>query len=128
MPISWLEKGYSPPCCLAIKPALASHCHAPKHTKYLCVLLMFIGTVEHIFEVIIESVSGLKLLDNMIWGEADCFIQYHFPAQMASAGRVGGATVVCGMLYVLLSQMILHYVTRKGNCAFYKITSVCLNF
>jgi hypothetical protein len=39
------------------------------------------STVDHIFEVIVESITGLKLLDNMIWGEADCFIQYHFPAQ-----------------------------------------------
>jgi len=61
------------------------------------------------FEVIIENVSGLKLLDNMIWGEADCFIQYHFPAQMASAGRIGGATVVCGMLLLSLLQMIIVY-------------------
>jgi len=55
-------------------------------------------TVEHLFEVIIENVSDLMLLDNMIWGEADCYVQYHFPAQTASAGRGGGATVVCGML------------------------------
>jgi len=59
------------------------------------------------FEVIVENVSGLKLLDNMIWGEADCFIQYHFPAQMASAGRVGGATIVCGMFFLSLSQMVI---------------------
>ena len=68
---------------------------------------MFLYTVEHLFEVIIENVSGLKLLDNMIWGEADCFIQYHFPAQIASAGRVGGATVVCGMLFLPLLQMVI---------------------
>ena len=58
-------------------------------------------TVEHMFEVIIENLSGLKLLDNMIWGEADCFVQYHFPAQNASAGRFGGATVVCGVYCVV---------------------------
>jgi len=64
-------------------------------------------TVEHVFEVIIENLSGLKLSDNMIWGEADCFVQYHFPAQMANAGRSGGATVVCGMLYLLLQMVIV---------------------
>ncbi|XP_013378816.1 C2 domain-containing protein 3-like [Lingula anatina] len=37
--------------------------------------------VEHVFEFVIEGVKGLKLFDDMIWGEADCFIQYHFPAQ-----------------------------------------------
>jgi len=71
------------------------------------VLLMFLYVVEHMFEVIIENMSGLKLLDNMIWGEADCFIQYHFPAQMANAGRVGGATVVCGMLFLSLLQIVI---------------------
>jgi len=69
--------------------------------------LMFIYAVEHMFEMVIENVSGLKLLDNMIWGEADCFVQYHFPAQMASAGRVSGATVVCGMLFVLLLHIVI---------------------
>ena len=68
---------------------------------------MFLCTVEHMFEVVIENVSGLKLLDNMIWGEADCFIQYHFPVQMASAGRGGGATVVCGMLFLSLLLMVI---------------------
>ena len=71
------------------------------YTPSTCVCFpAFVCTVEHLFEVIIESVSGLKLLDNMIWGEADCFIQYHFPAQMASAGHVSGATIACGM-YVI---------------------------
>lgn len=37
--------------------------------------------VEHQFEIGIENISGFKLLDNMIWGEADTFVQYHFPAQ-----------------------------------------------
>jgi len=36
----------------------------------------------------------------MIWGEADCFIQYHFPAQMASAGRVSGVAIACGMYLI----------------------------
>lgn len=45
-----------------------------------------IGTecvVEHVFEIMIEGVRGLNF-DNMIWGEVDCFIQYHFPAQQHS--------------------------------------------
>ncbi|KAH3835312.1 hypothetical protein DPMN_108663, partial [Dreissena polymorpha] len=46
-----------------------------------------IGTeavVEHIFEIVIEGVRGLTMED-MIWGEADCFVQYHFPAQQQTA-------------------------------------------
>ena len=39
---------------------------------------------EHIFEVSVEEVKGLVLGEDMIWGEADCFIQYHFPTQLSS--------------------------------------------
>ena len=31
-----------------------------------------------------EGVKGLVLGEDMIWGEADCFIQYHFPTQVSS--------------------------------------------
>jgi len=64
-----------------------------------CFVFVYCCTVEHLFEVIVENVSGLKLLYNMIWGEADCYVQYHFPAQMTSAGHVTGANVVCGMFF-----------------------------
>ena len=28
-----------------------------------------------------EGVSGLSVFQSSIWGEADCFVQYHFPSQ-----------------------------------------------
>lgn len=37
---------------------------------------------QHVFEVVIEGVRDLSLFANTIWGEADCFIQYHFPKQL----------------------------------------------
>ncbi|KAL7983137.1 hypothetical protein Chor_010479 [Crotalus horridus] len=37
--------------------------------------------VEHTFEVHIEGVQGLTPLQSTVWGEADCYVQYHFPAQ-----------------------------------------------
>ena len=37
--------------------------------------------MEHVFEVVIEEIRGLQLFENMIWGEADSFVQYHFPTQ-----------------------------------------------
>ena len=37
--------------------------------------------MQHVFEVIIEGVRDLSSFTNTIWGEADCFIQYHFPKQ-----------------------------------------------
>ena len=36
--------------------------------------------VVHCFEVTIEAVRKLPALNTAIWGEADCFVQYHFPA------------------------------------------------
>ena len=71
-----------------------------------CFVNIYLYTVEHLFELVIENVSGLKLVDNMIWGEADCYVQYHFPAQMTNAGRAGSANVVCGMLLLLLLTMV----------------------
>ena len=38
-------------------------------------------TSEHLFELSVEGATGLQLVDTMIWGEADCFVQYHFPTQ-----------------------------------------------
>ncbi|GFS11303.1 C2 domain-containing protein 3-like, partial [Elysia marginata] len=39
------------------------------------------GKETHEFSVQIDGLSGLYLSDNMIWGEADCFIQFFFPSQ-----------------------------------------------
>ncbi|KAK7097644.1 C2 domain-containing protein 3-like [Littorina saxatilis] len=49
-------------------------------------------SVEHGFEIVIQGVRGLKLLESMIWGEADCFVQYYFPTQ--SQAQQQGPTVV----------------------------------
>ncbi|CAF3575312.1 unnamed protein product [Rotaria sordida] len=37
--------------------------------------------IEHYFEVLIESINGLRAFESMVWGESDCFIQYLFPVQ-----------------------------------------------
>jgi C2 domain-containing protein 3 len=34
---------------------------------------------EYLFEIKFDQIKNLKLFDNMIWGETDCFIQYYFP-------------------------------------------------
>ena len=54
---------------------------------------LFCLAVEHIFEVSVEGVKGLALADDMIWGEADCFVQYHFPTQMSSKQQGSPASV-----------------------------------
>ncbi|XP_076468573.1 C2 domain-containing protein 3-like isoform X2 [Babylonia areolata] len=53
------------------------------------------SSVEHSFEVVVQGVRGLKLLDTMIWGEADCFVQYFFPSQ--GQAKQQGPTLVLAM-------------------------------
>ncbi|XP_055971959.1 C2 domain-containing protein 3 [Sorex fumeus] len=36
---------------------------------------------DHHFELHIEKVKGLALLQATVWGEADCYVQYYFPVQ-----------------------------------------------
>ena len=48
------------------------HTHAHTHT--------FPGSVHHTFDVTVSGVRGLSVFNSSVWGEADCFIQYHFPA------------------------------------------------
>ena len=38
--------------------------------------------IQHVFEVVVEGIRDLSLFANTIWGEADCFVQYHFPKQL----------------------------------------------
>ncbi|XP_050985024.1 LOW QUALITY PROTEIN: C2 domain-containing protein 3 [Labeo rohita] len=40
---------------------------------------------EHVFMVRVERVKGLTPLQSTVWGEADCYIQYSFPAQNESS-------------------------------------------
>ncbi|KAM4700679.1 C2 domain-containing protein 3 [Discoglossus pictus] len=35
---------------------------------------------EHIFEIYVENVKGLTPLQSTVWGEADCYVKYSFPA------------------------------------------------
>ncbi|CAF3248775.1 unnamed protein product [Rotaria socialis] len=37
--------------------------------------------IEHHFEIMIESINGLRAFESMVWGESDCFIQYSFPIE-----------------------------------------------
>ncbi|EDO47138.1 predicted protein [Nematostella vectensis] len=37
--------------------------------------------VEHQFEVVVEDIRGLSVFRSTVWGETDCFVQYHFPHQ-----------------------------------------------
>uniref|UniRef100_A0A670HT64 C2 domain containing 3 centriole elongation regulator n=1 Tax=Podarcis muralis TaxID=64176 RepID=A0A670HT64_PODMU len=45
------------------------------------------GMMEHVFEIHIESVKGLTPLQSTVWGEADCYVQYHFPVQESDVLR-----------------------------------------
>lgn len=41
------------------------------------------------FEVVIEGVRNLSAFTNTIWGETDCFVQYHFPKQLQQPEEEG---------------------------------------
>ncbi|XP_027504634.1 C2 domain-containing protein 3 isoform X10 [Corapipo altera] len=47
--------------------------------------------MEHVFEIHVESVKGLTPLQSTVWGEADCYIQYHFPVQEAGCAALQGS-------------------------------------
>ncbi|NXR18419.1 C2CD3 protein, partial [Cinclus mexicanus] len=49
--------------------------------------------VEHVFEIHVEGVKGLTPLQSTVWGEADCYIQYHFPVQEPGCGALQGPGV-----------------------------------
>ncbi|XP_075054598.1 C2 domain-containing protein 3 isoform X2 [Mixophyes fleayi] len=44
------------------------------------------STTDHVFEIHVENVKGLTPLQSTVWGEADCFVQYHFPVHSAAPG------------------------------------------
>lgn len=44
-------------------------------------LFFFYVVVEHQFEVVVEDIRGLSVFGSTVWGETDCFVQYHFPFQ-----------------------------------------------
>ncbi|XP_075706126.1 LOW QUALITY PROTEIN: C2 domain-containing protein 3 [Rhinoderma darwinii] len=43
------------------------------------------SSADHVFEIHVENVRGLAPLQSTVWGEADCFVQYHFPAPHSAA-------------------------------------------
>ena len=43
--------------------------------------------VKHQFEVTVVGVRSLTTLSASVWGEADCYVQYHFPKQKDTAPK-----------------------------------------
>ncbi|XP_040820227.1 C2 domain-containing protein 3 isoform X2 [Ochotona curzoniae] len=48
------------------------------------------GLIEHHFEFHVEMVKGLAPLQATVWGEADCYVQYYFPAQDSQFSALKG--------------------------------------
>ena len=65
----------------ASSPTLLNiHCIYPFATHlvwYICTLSA--DLIRHVFTVTVSGVRGLSVFNNTVWGEADCFVQYHFP-------------------------------------------------
>lgn len=47
------------------------------------------GVVEHVFELCIEGVRDVSAFASTVWGEADCFVQYHFPTLSSDEDETG---------------------------------------
>ena len=91
-------------------------------------------SVEHVFEVSVETVKGLRLLEDMIWGEADCFVQYHFPCQTQNQVTGATASIMHGTVltpWLPNSHLMMHlcgwnmYLTQSGETLTEKCMSCC---
>ncbi|XP_031563486.1 C2 domain-containing protein 3-like [Actinia tenebrosa] len=40
------------------------------------------SVVDHQFEITVEDIRGLSIFKSTVWGETDCYVQYHFPSQI----------------------------------------------
>uniref|UniRef100_A0A2K6T2X3 C2 domain containing 3 centriole elongation regulator n=1 Tax=Saimiri boliviensis boliviensis TaxID=39432 RepID=A0A2K6T2X3_SAIBB len=48
------------------------------------------GLMEHCFEICVKMLQGLTTFQATVWGEADCYIQYHFPVQHSQSRVLKG--------------------------------------
>ena len=72
---------------------------------------------EHLFELKIESINNLKLFDNMMWGETDCYVQYYFPTQTngtLSMKSYRTQTTLC-IPNVAFNEIIKHSIKTSMN-------------
>ncbi|KAL2305581.1 hypothetical protein Nmel_003462 [Mimus melanotis] len=84
------EEGMVPPVTLRPPHSLD---HPPSTTPTLQLDPKGEDLVEHVFEIHVEGVKGLTPLQSTVWGEADCYIQYHFPVQEPGCGALQGPGV-----------------------------------
>ena len=51
---------------------------------------------HHEFTVCVEGIRGLEVAASTVWGEADCFIQYHFPTLVQDSDSAqNGVSIAC---------------------------------
>ncbi|XP_078196372.1 C2 domain-containing protein 3 isoform X8 [Callithrix jacchus] len=48
------------------------------------------GLMEHCFEICVKMLQGLTTFQATVWGEADCYVQYHFPVQHSQSSVLKG--------------------------------------
>lgn len=51
----------------------------------VCQSFFFLGSVGHYIDVYIGGVKSALQDGNEVYGEADCYIQYHFPQQQVES-------------------------------------------
>ena len=58
-----------------------------------------VGAVEHVFTVCIEGVREMTAFASTVWGEADCFVQYHFPSVSSDDDDEHGQSPSLSLMY-----------------------------
>ncbi|KAK2113278.1 C2 domain-containing protein 3 [Saguinus oedipus] len=48
------------------------------------------GLMEHCFDICVKMLQGLITFQATVWGEADCYVQYHFPVQHSQSSVLKG--------------------------------------
>lgn len=60
------------------------------------------GTIEHVFLVCVEGVRDMTAFTSTVWGEADCFVQYHFPSVGNGSDEHGQSLMVHSAASVII--------------------------
>ena len=67
------------------------------------------GAVEHVFELCVEGVRDVGAFASTVWGEADCFVQYHFPTLTSDEDEMGESLTLLHPLFGQRTHSVFKY-------------------
>jgi hypothetical protein len=68
---------------------------------------------DHQFEITVEDIRGLSIFKSTVWGETDCYVQYHFPSQIQNTNdfdNEGGLDLINLLLFYLCYTKFFIYL------------------